>query len=709
MVGFYPKFCLEFTILYDISLIVQVFYLRVIMEKAARIQWWVISILCLGLMIAGVTHTYGQSLENSLGLTPIASNDSMTRAYMTVENFERGNWFADERDRIVSLEPFKSHWTRIVELPSYLFLTVASLFLNPVQAIEYFSIFFPPLMWGGVLGMLFWSLRPLKDDWIAPFLMFTMIVQFQFWSNFWVGRLDMPTYQLSFFAMMISVLVRFFLEGKYSWQYAALGAVGFVGALWTTPESTVMLVAILAVFGVPWFFGKAEYADYNRLNFRFIVGFLLIALLCERGIDFYAPEIVHLRHENNRELTDQLVSIYPWDRFSFLHAMPMFLIWLFWEAVCGVKKFSWGNSILVKIILLFAFASSAFFILLQMVPGLLSWNLNNELSRSSTVYYMIRSGKIAEGASIFVTEAVGEGYDFNKKGTDLTAFLAGLHYLTTYLIGLCFMVALTVKQRKYWPLLLGYILVLLGYWGIYTGMRFELVIPIKGMMFLQTVAIIPVALVFFLLAKKLQNIFQSNLKYSLSFLISLMTFGAIMIAALFYTPSKKGGDNSVGIAFRNEISEIYKNLSEQTLLPLEPAKGKDYCAGYDLAKNINLYLKEDSSQLILAYPDVGAKLLHLTNHKVAAIPSHRFQPYLDIGRWAMVQEDPNAAKRILQEAGFNALQICLEENARGLFPVGDGSDAFSAQLMRGDIPNWIKPVRITSDYALFIPEWAEVN
>lgn len=103
---------------------------------------------------------------------------------------------------------------------------------------------------------------------------------------------------------------------------------------------------------------------------------------------------------------------------------------------------------------------------------------------------------------------------------------------------------------------------------------------------------------------------------------------------------------------------------------------------------------------VLAFIDVGPEILYRTPHAVLSVPNHRYQAGFATAYRIMTTRDPARARRLLQDAGIEAVLVC-PRSAESWFYRGEGGNneagaapSLFTRLATGRPPAFLRPVQV---------------
>jgi hypothetical protein len=106
----------------------------------------------------------------------------------------------------------------------------------------------------------------------------------------------------------------------------------------------------------------------------------------------------------------------------------------------------------------------------------------------------------------------------------------------------------------------------------------------------------------------------------------------------------------------------------------------------------------DRSRIIVAHQDFGPELLYRTRHAVLATSFHRNMDAVREVRQILSGSDDERSRQAIERRGADLILICPQ--ARGAYfrpaPEQNGGEALYGRMVRGDAPEWLRPVALAT-------------
>ncbi|MBC7950642.1 MAG: hypothetical protein H7Z12_02330 [Rhodospirillaceae bacterium] len=186
-------------------------------------------------------------------LVNLSDPDSYARA-LRLERYWRDGHLGDGIEKLINA-PYGMalHWTRVVDVVALALTALVQPFAGTQSPVFLAGMAFGPFLHLAVLPLFLWAARPILSPGARLAACLIFLLQPVTTFNFVVGTLDHHGL-MALLALAIAIFTaRALSHDRLAWAAAAGGAGGL--AVWLSPEGIVLLVPVLAAFGVLWLRG----------------------------------------------------------------------------------------------------------------------------------------------------------------------------------------------------------------------------------------------------------------------------------------------------------------------------------------------------------------------------------------------------------------------------------------------------------------------
>lgn len=213
------------------------------------------------------------SPEGALGAHRLLDTDSYTRLLRVEQLWQGTGWWDNLVMRMGAPDGMPLHWTRPLDLlilgPA---MIAAALGVTKAQALWWSGMLICPLLHGFACLLAVWAARALWSREVSWFAAIVMLAQPIVLAYGGVGRADHHVLILLFAVVAIGAALRAVFDPD---RHAMAWLAGLAGALgvWTGPEALLVVVPVLAAFGLLFVAGRGEGAVLAAQGLRIAIGF----------------------------------------------------------------------------------------------------------------------------------------------------------------------------------------------------------------------------------------------------------------------------------------------------------------------------------------------------------------------------------------------------------------------------------------------------
>ena len=588
-----------------------------------------------------VVIQFGATLN---GISPILTGgfvdtDDYMRMVRVEHLWQSSAWFDALIPRIDPPNGLALHWTRPMDILLLAGAGLAAPFLSFQAALFWWGALVSPVLLVVSLCAIGWAAAPIFPRLWLPLVAFIFVAQPADLARFMIGRPDHHGLLILLFILSLGFALRVLASPERKHNAVAAGLIGAL-AIWVSIESLVLVITIIATFGLCWLLG-------DRRMLRALVSYstvlcagLVLALLAERG--------------------PAGLSVVEIDKISILHLMMFALNALSWWVLLAAEKREWldlgptrraiwaGSAMAVSLLLFWLQFPQAF---------------ADPMGAGGDLYLRKHFVNIAEIQQLIDVsdlqmdrwaKAVGSAVLWLGIAIPALPWLAyrlwrsrGVarwHWLLIALVSLAY-VPLTLYQVR---------------WASYA----------------ETVLVLPYADLAVAIAARL------SVRFSERALGMIRPFVFAAMCTWMFVPGAIAGtsDEDTGAVVKGRETCPIKSLS--TVLNDPTGLG-------------------DSPKLILALIDFGPELLYRTGHAVLSIPNHRPQPGFTASYHIMAAEDFDVAQELLTERQVDLVAICLGSNESWFYESDTGGRTLYQALSDGAPPAFLAPVPLPDEVGGF--------
>ncbi|MFA5123047.1 hypothetical protein [Zavarzinia sp.] len=597
------------------------------MNRSVLSRW--LPFLFLTIAMLGHWHL-ASGPDGAIGGHQLLDTDSYTRLLRVWQLVQGGGWYDNVVYKLAAPDGMPLHWTRPLDLlilgPA---LAAHALGADLADAVWWSGMMVCPLLHALSCLVAVWAARalwPRDVSWFAGLILFAQPVVLSYGA---IGRADHHVLILLAVVACLGAGLRAAIDPCRRWMAYAAGAYGGFG-IWVGPEAQLVIMPLLACFGLLFVFGREEGRALALQAFRAaagLIGALALAILIDvRPVRWFIAD---------------------YDRISILHLTTALLAMAVFGGVLvlerrTVRLGSGGRDWLRRLLLGAVLAACALVVLAACFPGF-------------------------ERASLEIGDPV------------MTAMIGAIGEM---------------QPIRFWT----------------RGGLAEFLIDVGGVslalpllpLYLRSARNGPVRRALVLLAVLAAVTLWAGLTY-LRFLVEYSAVGAVAVAGLM----------SFGSLWFERLRPLFKGagllllaLATTLLLPalgrlLEVPKAGDdnNCPAGPMAE----FLRRERPALTAARPapvvladnvNIAPRLAYETPYRFVAAPYHRGVAALHDTADVMAAEDDASARAILARREVSLVLLCRRRTAE-LWPVDEGT--LARRLLRGDVPNYLKVVDITSE------------
>lgn len=579
----------------------------------------VFAVLIALLATVAVPLAVGPMPEAGLFIGP----DSYTRMTRVRDLLETG-LHGPALERVLADSAIDHHWTRLLDL----------LIAGIAVALAATGMVAAPVDWaGGVIGPILLVvglvvsvrvLRPTLSEGTLLVLVATVACTPVVSQEFRLMRADHHGLELALALIMLSLLVRVVQEGERARPWLAWGAGSVAGLLaWGIPSGILHGAAAVAALAVLWLVYGGAHARYGARMAAGACATILIALPVERGLD-----------------PADLIVLDP-DRLSLVH-LGIFALLTVGLAAADRTTRLFGSRPATRLAFSVAAAAAGLATLAALLPNLI---LHGQLIGGVDPYY-------AENRLVNIDEYQGVLYFMTE---DTARFLG---YVVPYaLAGVALMAGIaSYPGRRRVLIVLGIALIGATVFYAASGGGFKARHLVTTMM----PALLIIAIV--------SGAWADWIGAAGSKARTALATGVRIAAA------------SASVAVVGLVGLTGNSLAVPTTTE---SKNAPECKTREIVGQLRSLVTGDSEPaLILASPELSANIMYATDHRVFAIPTHRWQPGFRPMLEILRSSDHAAAVARMRALGTDALVVC----ARNKLPYQAGPDSLWAELSAGRTP-----------------------
>ena len=245
---------------------------------------WLPVLLLFAVQLGGLTRDGWAVLRGEL-----FGADSYMRLNRVAELVETGDWFSRTFARSNAPWGETMHWTRALDT----LLVAGAAPLAPLlgwrDALHFWGVLLSPALHVLALLALYWAVRPLLDREGRTFLGFVFLFQLGVAAHFAIGEPDHHGLLGLMFVLALGCAIRL-AASDGGLRIAASAAAPVAAAIWVSVEGLVTAAVVLGVLGLGWLGRGERFAAKAAVFSAATAAALVLALLLERGPDFFAVD-----------------------------------------------------------------------------------------------------------------------------------------------------------------------------------------------------------------------------------------------------------------------------------------------------------------------------------------------------------------------------------------------------------------------------------